>query len=139
MSIRVELPNGGDEAVDPKRLLYIRDPLGFELSEEPQAQAVLMLSGVKLYSITARDKLSETFSDKVPLARLTAPNDVPIYVHASAVKDVDDPVSTNPANANAWLVFGTGPRAPRLSVQEDRPTLKSIWTDLGADPDASGI
>lgn len=139
MLIKVQLASGGDERVDPKRLFYIRDPLASELDDEPAAQSLLSIPGAALLCVVPRDTLAATFAHEIPLARLTLPNGAPVFVRATAVVDVDDPISTNPVGTESWLVFGTGPRARRLAIREPRKVLSSLWTALGLNPNDHGI
>ncbi|MEM8550005.1 MAG: hypothetical protein AAGF10_04380 [Verrucomicrobiota bacterium] len=139
MQFKLPLPDGADESINLKRVLYLRDPLSFEIDEEPDVRAIVMLPGIKLYSVVELEDLVAQMAAKIRLGALTAPNGAVLKVHVDAVKDVDDPVSTNPPKTRSWLVFGTGPKARRLSVKEDRDALRTIWMQLGADPSASNL
>ena len=139
MAIKILLSGGGDEQVAAKRLLYLRDPTGSELDEDPMAMCVVRLAGVALTSLTPRDVLAAKFAARTEIVRVTAPNGARICVRGAAVVDVDDPPSTSAPGANAWLVFGVGPRAPRLAVRETRDMLRETWLDAGLDPAESGV
>ncbi|MEP2030275.1 MAG: hypothetical protein ABJI96_16370 [Paracoccaceae bacterium] len=139
MTIKIPLASGADERVNPNRLFYIRDPLASELDDEPEAQSVLSFPGATFLCATARDTLASIFSEETPLARLSLPNGAPVFVRATAVVDVDDPVSTNPVGTATWLVFGAGPRARRLATRESRAVLSLMWIDLGLVPADHGI
>jgi hypothetical protein len=138
MRIQIELAHGGDERVAPKSLLYIRQPTPREAENEPGTLGVLRLRGVQFLTSDSFTDLAEEFRAHIPLAALTTPSGHPIWVNLGSVVDWDpSPTSAHP-DAKSWLVFGTGPRAPRLAVRETREELTQTWAALDQDDSIFG-
>lgn len=135
MRIQIELAGGGDERFSPSSTLYLRPLTDREEVDEPNAACMLRLRGVAFFIVETFAELTDELTEHLKIAKLTSPNGNPVHINAEAVVDWDDPPSTVHEDANSWLVFGTGPSAPRLAVQETRAQLIEYWAGLGLESD----
>ena len=133
MRIQIELAHGGDERIAPGSLLYLRAPTPSESESEPGAQSVLRLRGIQFLVTDPCPDLAAEFAQHITITPLATPSGKPVWVNLDAVLDWDPTPSTAHPEARSWLVFGSGPRAPRLAVQETEDQLIALWTDLNGD------
>jgi hypothetical protein len=134
--LTLSLSNGSDEKISPASLLYIRRVTYEESRFEPSTEAVVVLPGVRLSVVTSSIELSERFSELLPIVTLSAPDGSLVFVNARSVADVDPPATRQGKSA---LVFGVGPRAPRLGVRHSREELATIWSEAGLNPADHGL
>lgn len=130
MDVKVKMPGGGDERLDPTTIFVLREPSDFEREESPQAQSIILGPGVRLYPVEPVAVLLKKF-DMVRFARLTSPGGKTTLVNADRVTDRDErsPVLDH-ENTNSVLCFGPGPLAPRVRVRETLEDLMVIWQKL---------
>jgi hypothetical protein len=137
MPVQIQMPNGGDELVDPGRVLTVREALAHEKDKSPEVQTAIWVGGSYIFPgeslASLRQKLSEA-----KFADLTAPNGSLILVAMPQVTDRDDPTGTDHENTRSVLRFGPGADAPRLRVREPRDQLRQIWTAAGLPTDIFG-
>lgn len=137
--VKLELAGGGDETVPAKSVIYVRRVGDRLVQFNPEAAALVVLGGgLSLPVKTSPADTAALFDAHVPMIPLSAPDNSIVYVHGAAVQDVDEAPSTLPG-AQSWLVFGIGPKAPRLGVRQTRKELKKLWKEKGLDPSESGI
>jgi hypothetical protein len=134
--VKLRLASGGDERVSPKTLLYVRRATFDETRFEPSVEAVVVLPGVRLSVVSSSNDVATVFSEYIPIVTLAAPDGTLLFVNASAVADVDPPANRM---GKAVLVFGVGPRAPRIGVNHNCESLAEIWEKAGLNPDNHGI
>jgi hypothetical protein len=131
--ISLRMPSGGDERVDERTILVIRETVPFEREETPEVQACVWGGNYRLYPAETVASILEKVPE-IPFARLTAPVGVTVLVNASKVLDRDDRTPVDEDRTNSVLVFGPGAMAPRVRVRETKKELVAIWTKLGLDP-----
>ncbi|MEO1142338.1 MAG: hypothetical protein AAFW66_08355 [Pseudomonadota bacterium] len=134
--ITINLAGGGDERIKPSSLLYVRRPTYDETRGEPEVESVVVIGGVRFSVVSSSVEVADRFAAAVKVVTLTAPDSTLLFVNAEAVVDVDRPATRQ---GKSVLVFGIGPRAPRLGVGQTREELADIWKDVGLDPDNHGI
>lgn len=136
MSIKVEMPNGGDEKISPESIFAIREPLAHEKEESPSVQSCLWGSGYRIFPTETVPALIAKFKD-IKFARLTAPDGTPLFVSAVQVEDRDERSAIiDHESTKSVLCFGPGPLAPRVRVRESHKDLVAIWTRLDVPTDA---
>ena len=72
MIVKVRMPGGGDERIDPASIFVLREPSEFEREESPEAQSIILGPGYRLYPVEPIPMLLKKF-DTVTFARLTSP------------------------------------------------------------------
>lgn len=138
MAVVIELAGGGDEPLEIRSVTYTRRATPSEVTREPGANSVVALvNSTRLFCVQTTQEIEAAFGDGARFAHLTLPNRTAVLVNAGAVIDVDPAPST--VTGNAWLVFGNGPRAPRLVIRETAAELRGIWEQLGLDPSTIGL
>jgi hypothetical protein len=134
MSVKVGMPNGADERIEPEAVFAIRDATDVERDEAPASLTCIWGSGFRIYPAEPVVNLVEKFG-AIPLVRVTSPGGMPMFVNAANVSDCDDrsPVLDHP-NTRSVLLFGPGATSPRLRVREARGDLIQLWKKVGQDP-----
>ena len=135
MTVKVKMPNGADEKVNPDAVYTIRDATDVERNELPEAISCLWGGGFRIYPVESLTNLVEKFAE-LKLARLTSPGGMAMLINASNVKDCDDSSAVvDHPNTRSVLSFGTGATAPRIRVREARSDLIIAWSKLGLNID----
>ena len=85
MPVQIQMPNGGDELVDPGRVLTVREALAHEKDKSPEVQTAIWVGGSYIFPgeslASLRHKLSEA-----KFADLTAQNSSLILVAMPQVR-----------------------------------------------------
>lgn len=135
MTVRVKMPGGGDERIEPDSVLVIRDATDIERHEAPQASTCIWGGGFRIFPAESLVELVNKFS-MITLARLTSPGGMSMLINAKEVSDRDDSSAiVDHANTKSVLIFGPGPTAPRIRVREAKDDLIVVWNKLGLPTD----
>jgi hypothetical protein len=127
MSVLIRMPNGGDEMVDEKDVLTIRNALPSEKVNAPEVTTSLWLGKARIYPAEDLASLKQKLS-AAKLADLRAPDGSAIVVAMPHVTDCDAPSPTqDQGNTQSVLRFGPGAAAPRLAVANPVEELRLIW------------
>lgn len=133
--ITLKMPAGGDERIDEKSILVVRETVPFEREETPEVQACVWGGNYRVYPAETVASILEKVPE-INFARLTAPVGVTVLVNAGKVMDRDDRTPVDEDRTNSVLIFGPGPMAPRVRVRETKVELVALWMKLGLDPAA---
>ena len=133
--VTLKMPDGGDEKINPKAVLVIRDPTDIERDETPEVASCIWGKGFRLYPAETVSQLVAKLPS-LKLARLTTPGGMFTLVNAEAVTDRDDPSRLNDhVNTRSVLIFGADSTAPRVRVRETLADLERIWRNMGVPTD----
>jgi len=84
--------NGGTQLVRTSTIIRFHPSFG---SFEPADASVIDYDDQRLYSADSLEAIVEKIGGERPLAGLTTPNDLPLYVDASKVIDIAMPIPGN--------------------------------------------
>ena len=133
-NVKVSMPGGGDEFINPGAVLTIREALPHEKNDSPEVKATIRTGSGPLFAAESVSALRQKFAES-KLAEVTAPDGSRILVAMPRVTDCDKPTAQDHENARAVLRFGPGADAPRQGVRETPDQLRPIW-DAAGEPTA---
>ncbi len=130
-----KMPSGGDERVDEKTNLVVRETVPFEREETPDVQARVWGGNYRLYPAETVASIREQIP-AITFARLTAPAGITVLVNAGKVVDRDDRTPVDEDRTNSVLTFGPGPHGAAGPCSGDKSgtccPLDETWTRSGA-------
>ncbi len=90
MFIQVSTLNGGVQAIRTDTIVRFRPSHG---PFEPQNATVIDYGDQRFLSADSSDEVAQNIGSELPLARLTTPNNLDLFVNASKVIDIAEPIS----------------------------------------------